>query len=277
MPQLEAPARGWRERALDAALRAEAYDGQSEDALLREIRRRRPSGATSMLWIDRRRMLWFLQERCANFRSLTAGHDSYRADEHDPHVRPYVGWFAADWEGMTFEAALPPDWSEPGYVIFLAAGERELRPFLRAIDDYVSRPAGRCLQYSHGWASAPAIDSELGKVTWDDVVLPPELLERMRDAVEGFFHQRSAFVDLGFPWRRGVLLVVRPAPARPCCADPPRRRYPNSRSSTCGTCGSATAPTPSAISSAAPGGSVRASWRSRTWTDSWIARTAASS
>lgn len=73
-----------------------------------------------------------------------------------------------------------------------------------------SAPLGRCLRYTEGWESAPELDAEIGKVTWEDVVLPPETLEGVRDSVEGFFAGRDAFASLGFAWRRGILLVGPP-------------------------------------------------------------------
>jgi SpoVK/Ycf46/Vps4 family AAA+-type ATPase len=66
------------------------------------------------------------------------------------------------------------------------------------------------LRYTAGWKSAPDLDDELGKVTWDDIVLKPEVMAAVRATVEGFFSERAAFHKLGFSWRRGMLLVGPP-------------------------------------------------------------------
>jgi SpoVK/Ycf46/Vps4 family AAA+-type ATPase len=85
-----------------------------------------------------------------------------------------------------------------------------LQRFAGSLTRYAEQPAGRCLRYTEGWTSAPDLDEELGKVTWNDVVLKPETLVSVRATVEGFFSEREAFRKLGFAWRRGMLLVGPP-------------------------------------------------------------------
>lgn len=199
----------WRDGALNAALRAESMSGESEDALLAAIRRHRPHRATALIWVDRTQLLRFAEMHGHDFGSLVTP-DFYRASDSDGALRPYVGWYAVEWEGAQIEIALPPDWGEPGYAILVAGDPRSLCAFEESALYYANRPSGRCLRYSQGWASAPDMDREIGKVTWDDIVLSAETKAGIREAVEGFFKHRSAFSDLGFPWRRGILLVGPP-------------------------------------------------------------------
>jgi hypothetical protein len=58
---METQDKNWRDAAINEALRIEADGGDSEDMLLREIRRTRPGCATAMLWIDREQLPRFLQ------------------------------------------------------------------------------------------------------------------------------------------------------------------------------------------------------------------------
>jgi len=197
---------GWRDAALNEALRAEAY-GDGMDVLLGEIRRCRPGSHTLLLWPDRLQLLRFLQAEAHPFRSLLAGSDGFI--ERGENC-PYIGWYAAEWEGASIEIALTPSAYTSGCVIGICDEKRPLQRFAKALERFAIRPAGRCLRYANGWKSAPNLDREIGKVTWDDIILEPGALAGIREAVEGFVRHRGAFAALGFPWRRGILLIGPP-------------------------------------------------------------------
>jgi AAA+ superfamily predicted ATPase len=177
------------------------------DALLLAIRRCQPNYATVTLWPERRQLMRFLQQETQNLRSLL--HSSAALIDGDD-VWPYIGWFAIEWQGAEIEVALAPDWDRQRYVICSSRDETILQRFAQRLNRYAECPAGRCLRYTEGWASAPDLDEELGKVTWDDIVLKSEVLAAMRATVESFFSEREAFQKLGFAWRRGMLLVGPP-------------------------------------------------------------------
>ena len=197
----------WRKETMQKALRVEAENGASTDILLHEIRRARPDGATLLLYPDRLQLLRYLETETQNFRSLLSGQSGHI--ERDS-VCPYLGWYAAEWEGATFEIALSPGSYVTAAIVLMAESMPALHRFHQAMEAYTIRPSGRCLRYSRQWESAPELDAEIGKVTWDDIVLAPAVVGRVREAVEGFYQHRAAFAALGFPWRRGVLLVGPP-------------------------------------------------------------------
>jgi len=200
----------WRAEALNEALRAEAYGDNCEDALLREVRRVRPAGATLMMYVDRVQLRRFLEQEAAPVRRMTPGSDGFLGQGQGDEVVPYLGWLSARWQGAAFEVAFVPCAVRVGYILLLGDSEALLADFAHVMAAFVERPAGRCLRYTHGWENAPDMDAEIGKVTWDDIVLPPETATRVRDAVEGFVRNRDAYAALGFAWRRGVLLVGPP-------------------------------------------------------------------
>jgi MoxR-like ATPase len=200
----------WRDAALDEALRCSSEDGSSEDGLLRAIRRFLPECVTSVFHADRDQLIRFLKKECSEFRSLLTRSDFYSSCDMDREFRPYVGWFAASWQGKEIELALTPTSMTSSWAICIAQNQDTLQKLMDCLTDYVNRPQGRSLIYSEGWENAPEIDAELGKVTWEDIVLPPDLMLRIREAIEGFFHHRAAFSALNFPWRRGVLLIGPP-------------------------------------------------------------------
>ena len=209
-PTPDTSASDWRNDALSETLRAEAFGDNCEDALLREIRRFRPGGATLMMYLDRVQLRVFLDAEAGPVTSLTPGTDGFRGQAGEEEVVPYVGWCAASWQGKPMEVALVPGGGRTGYVILMADVPETLAEFASVMAAFISRPTGRCLRYMQGWENAPDMDSEIGKVTWGDVVLPPEMLKRIQEAVEGFVRNRDSYAALGFAWRRGVLLVGPP-------------------------------------------------------------------
>lgn len=96
----------WREGAIDAALYVGRHGG-TVDAMLQAIRRRRGGQATLAQWPgpDRLQLLRFLAALPGGYRSLLCE----RADvAGQGEIQPYLGWYAAEWEGVTIEIALPP-------------------------------------------------------------------------------------------------------------------------------------------------------------------------
>jgi len=101
-------------------------------------------------------------------------------------------------------------------VIAVSTSSEALRAFHRELKEFCDRPEGRALVYSSGeWASNPALDEEIAKASWEEVVLPEEQVAEIRAATETFFSHREAYTSLGFAWRRGVLLVGPPGSRRP--------------------------------------------------------------
>lgn len=195
----------WRDQAINEALGPSSYEAQ--DVLLRELRRSMPGRATLMLWPDRQQLLRFLREHATGLRSLLSGSSSH---EEQDELWPYLGWYAVEWQGQPIEVVLSPTYSTTGTAIFVAADEQVLQRFVVTLNNFVIRPAGRCLAYSQGWESSSELDAEVGNVTWQHLVLPAQVLAGLREAIEGFFEHRQAFAALGFSWRRGILLIGPP-------------------------------------------------------------------
>lgn len=196
----------WRTQAIEAALQAEAMDGNGKDALLLAIRQHDSQLATVLLEPERVQFMRFLQTEAHNVRSVISGSTEYQVGEE---WGPYIGWYAVEWHGAPIEiVVVPADYA--GYVICIGSDGHVLRNFARAMDDYTMRPTGRSLLYSVTWRHAPELDAEIGKVSWDDVVLAPQVLSNVREAIEGFFRHKDAFTALGFAWRRGILLIGPP-------------------------------------------------------------------
>ncbi len=198
----------WRHEAMNETLRGFGY-AEYLDALVREIRRAMPTMATMVLWPDRPQLLRFLEDQATGLRSLLPARNEYYFEARGP-ARLHLGWLAVEWQGETLEIVLTPSTSENDNVVCIGRRPDVLRRFGEELVAFTNRPAGRCLRYTQGWENAADLDAEIGKVTWDDIVLPPDLLARIRESVEGFYHHREAFTSLGFAWKRGVLLIGPP-------------------------------------------------------------------
>jgi len=197
----------WREQAVDSALRALALDGDATDALLSEIRANNPDSCTLQVWPDRLQLMQFLKSQPDGFRSLLPGEDVHIERKQ---VVPYLGWYSLLWENATIEIALSPTTYITGCAICIGSSAETLHRLNDKLDEFGLWPAGRCLKYARNWKSAPEMDAEIGKITWDDVVVAPEIITGVRDCVEGFYLHRDAYRTLGFPWRRGLLLIGPP-------------------------------------------------------------------
>ena len=148
-----------------------------------------------------------MEERATGFKSQLAG--KFLQGEGES-IHPYLGWWSVTWQGDTIELVVPPGFGSSGEVVCIAVDENVVASFASALSDYTTRPIGRSLRYSGGWDNAPDLDAELGQVSWGDLILPPELLANIQQTALSFAEQRDAFIRLGFPWRRGVLLIGPP-------------------------------------------------------------------
>jgi AAA+ superfamily predicted ATPase len=196
----------WRTKAMLQALKAGPH--QMRDALLREIRASVGGKATLLASADRDRLMEFLQSECSATRPLLPRTENVAGDDRQASV--YLGWYSAVWEGTEVEVVLPSFWGGPSSIIVIADKEKLAREFVFAAIEFCERPTGRSLRYAYGWENAPELDEEIAKVRWDDIVLPEETLSRVRESVEGFYAAKSTFHALGFPWKRGVLLIGPP-------------------------------------------------------------------
>jgi AAA+ superfamily predicted ATPase len=201
----------WRDEAVTEIFRLFDSDSNETTLVTHFIRRHLPGAAILAFHCDRVRLLEWLSAM-PGFRSLVSGHLVTTEYSALTEQLPWTRWVGLSFEGVEIEVALPPSFSQSAYCVVIAPGEhvQVLDRLLQQADEFLLRPKGRALRYAGGWEQAPDIDEEIGKVTWDDVVLPPAILAQLREAVEGFFEHKSAFESLGFAWRRGVLLVGPP-------------------------------------------------------------------
>lgn len=198
---------GWRDEAVDKALHAAIHYGEGEHVLPAEVRRHCHGATLVKLWADREQSVLFLEEKTHELRSLLSGAGFCR--ESDDETVPYFGWVGCSWKGSPVEVIFPPS-AYRNDVICFGWDQAGVCSFADALARYANRPIGRCLRYTGGWENCPSLEKEIGKVTWDDIVLAPQLLADIRGAIEGFARHKDSFRALGFPWKRGILLIGPP-------------------------------------------------------------------
>lgn len=200
----------WRETAMNDALTVEARRGQSERLLRRIVRERLPGYAVLSVYPERLHLLQWLRATCQNFRTCLTGSSEYESVNERETYWSYMGWYAVEWEGNAFEVILTPDYDLNGDTLVVGADAAKVHAFCDALIKATDGPIGRCLRYTEGWESALDMDAEMGKTTWNDLVFPEVLLNRIKDAVEGWAKSKETYAAFGFAWRRGILLVGPP-------------------------------------------------------------------
>ena len=60
------------------------------------------------------------------------------------------------------------------------------------------------------WEEAPRLEHSIAGYSWDSVVLPHSMKQRIQRTAETFFHSEEVYRQLGIPWKMGYLLVGPP-------------------------------------------------------------------
>jgi hypothetical protein len=202
----------WRDEAINESARGFNYENHQQ-ALMVAIRRAEPLWSSVTVTADRTRAAEFFIQHCNHSTSLLEATHTTVLDYRRPKEETATAfWVAVNWQGADFEVA----YSLLGYgdvAVCLASPENraQLSDFAAALREFCARPQGRSLSFANGsWSNSPQIDEEIGRVTWENITLPPDMMCDLRSAVEGFFAHRDALKSLGFAWKRGILLVGLP-------------------------------------------------------------------
>ncbi|MBC8143296.1 MAG: ATP-binding protein [Armatimonadetes bacterium] len=199
----------WRDQAMREVLThpSPMNSHLSSHIVLAAVRDQNKAGATVMA--ERAALLRFLMHDMTDVRPLIEHSLGYAPDSQGRSAATLaLGWFGGEWEGERIEFVFLPHGGGP--CVAVAESVPVLHRFLGAVADRVQRPLGRALRFTGTWESATDLDAEIGRTTWDDIVLAPSLIADVRRAVESFANHKGAFERFGFAWRRGILFIGPP-------------------------------------------------------------------
>jgi hypothetical protein len=199
----------WRDRAVLDALNCSGSEySNPTDVLLSAIRTNMRGAFTLYVPGDVMRLSLFLQTECTRVSPMLSSRHvgvNYRGDFTES-----IRWDVVEFRGTTLEVTVTPGAQSAHGILIAGYSEDNVRALSAAWSSFTVKPHGRTLVHSHGWQPAKDIDDVIETMSWDDIVLAPSLIADLRRTIDGFFQHRSAFEALGFPWRRGVLLVGPP-------------------------------------------------------------------
>ncbi|MBC8134734.1 MAG: ATP-binding protein, partial [Fibrella sp.] len=204
--------RDWRHNAMSQILRCASEDGTPIHALFEQLRENAPGVAAHTFYQDRSDVRRTLPRVCTA-RAIVESpleHTDDTADFIEP--RPVYGW----WEltlpetDETIELVALPFLGDSGYFVVFGDSSDTCRVFIERLHKEMHAVHHRCRRFLGTWKDDPELDSEASKVSWDDIVLAPELLNDIRRTIDQFFTSKEAFRTIGFPWRRGILLIGPP-------------------------------------------------------------------
>ncbi|MFZ5442496.1 MAG: AAA family ATPase [Myxococcota bacterium] len=123
-------------------------------------------------------------------------------------------WDSVTWEGARFEVVhltLREDNCTDDAQFIVADDFAAAERFLLAVCRWCSTVRGEVLVYenSHFRRSEP-LHATIQQTSFDDLILPPALLDGVRDDVRRFVHAKDTYARYRVPWKRGLLLLGPP-------------------------------------------------------------------
>jgi SpoVK/Ycf46/Vps4 family AAA+-type ATPase len=106
-------------------------------------------------------------------------------------------------------------WSDAGCETtrrwIIAESDEVAENFLRAVCAYCDEVHGEILVYDDGsWTKDDKLFASIKSATFENLILPPQLKQELREDFRRFFAAREVYRKYGIPWKRGVLLIGPP-------------------------------------------------------------------
>jgi AAA+ superfamily predicted ATPase len=185
-------------------------DGSPQFLAMGAVQKHLPGWSLVFIDEDTKRLLEAFQSLLPDLKPLAAA--AHRIDDNQTHL-PIARWWRGTnpADGRAYEVVLAPSFYGSGDWVLAGEDEAAVGELARHVVRIANDRACRCRRFMGcSWEDAPDMDTELQKVCWEDIILPKEQRDDIQRTVETFFQQKSVFQEMGFPWRRGILLVGPP-------------------------------------------------------------------
>src|SRR5262249_37853035 len=128
------------------------------------------------------------------------------------------GWFSVLWgDGGKdyFIDVVYLTWNDAGSETtrhwIIAETDEVAENFMRAVCAYCDEGHGGVLIYEDGcWTKDDKLFTSIKSVTFDNLILPPQLKRDLREDFHRFFASREVYRKYGIPWKRGALFIGPP-------------------------------------------------------------------
>jgi hypothetical protein len=127
---------------------------------------------------------------------------------------PENAWFNVLWREHVLDVLLLT-FHQEGYRDrhhwIIAESEATAKEFLTAVCDWGSQVRGEILVFDRGyWHKNEDLFNAIRTASFDNLVLPMELIGELRTDVSRFFASRELYEQYRIPWKRGILLTGPP-------------------------------------------------------------------
>lgn len=130
---------------------------------------------------------------------------------------PQWAWLDVSWQGRRLEVIVGTFFNDQLSWI-VADDERAAVDFLDAVCAFDEETGTDVHVYGeHGWYRDGHLLSEISATTFDSLVLPQEMAQRLEQDFRQFLASRDVYRRFGVPWKRGALLLGPPGNGKTHC------------------------------------------------------------
>lgn len=123
-------------------------------------------------------------------------------------------WLNVQWQNQHFAVVqlhYPEGYCQTMRSWIIADTREAAEAFYRAVCEWNNQVRQEIMVFENGyWARSQELYQAIQAASFDNLILPAQLKEELREDLSRFFAARETYRELGIPWKRGVLLIGPP-------------------------------------------------------------------